>query len=44
MLDRMDVKLMRASLGESGWDVFSLDYIVNQPIHVVFSTEAMEQY
>lgn len=44
-LDRLDVSLSYANAGEIGWDVFSLDYAVTSPLHVVFSREkAMAVY
>ena len=32
------------SPGDSGWDVFSLDYHVDGPISTVFTSEVMLQY
>jgi len=36
-LDRLDVTLAVASLGEVGWDIFSFDYAITTPLHVVLS-------
>jgi len=41
---RLNVKLMGASEGEKGWDVFLLDYAISSPLHVVFSPTVMQQY
>lgn len=38
------VKLLSASDGEKGWDVFLLDYAISSPLHVVFSPAVMQQY
>jgi gamma-tubulin complex component 3 len=44
MLKRLDVRLLDISPGDSGWDVFSLDYHVDGPISTVFTPETMLQY
>ncbi|RKP25210.1 Spc98 family-domain-containing protein [Syncephalis pseudoplumigaleata] len=41
---RLDVKALEVSPGDSGWDVFSLEYTVEQPITTVFKRSAMNQY
>ncbi|KAI8049629.1 Spc98 family-domain-containing protein [Syncephalis plumigaleata] len=41
---RLDVKALEVSPGDSGWDVFSLEYTVEQPITTVFKRSAMDQY
>ncbi|KAI9592455.1 Spc98 family-domain-containing protein [Syncephalis fuscata] len=41
---RLDVKALEVSPGDSGWDVFSLEYTVEQPIKTVFKKSAMDQY
>lgn len=43
ILDRLDVRLLDIQPGDSGWDVFSLDYKVAGPIGTVFTPEAMNQ-
>jgi gamma-tubulin complex component 3 len=43
-LARLSVKLLTASGGEIGWDVFLLDYDISPPLHVVFSPAVMSQY
>ena len=37
ILTRLDVKLLEASQGDKGWDVFSLHYHVDGPIETVSS-------
>jgi gamma-tubulin complex component 3 len=41
ILGRLDVKLLEIQPGDSGWDVFSLDYKVTGPIGVVFTPDTM---
>jgi gamma-tubulin complex component 3 len=38
------VRLLEASPGDSGWEVFSLDYIVDAPLNAVVHLEAMSRY
>lgn len=38
ILNRLDVRLLEQSPGDTGWDVFSLDYHVDGPIGTVSST------
>lgn len=44
ILQRLDVRILELSPGDSGWDVFSLDYHVDGPISTVFTSEVMLQY
>jgi len=44
ILDRLDVRLLEIHAGETGWDVFSLDYKVTGPIGVVVTQDVMTQY
>lgn len=41
---RLDVKLLEASPGDTGWDVFTLDYKVESPLITIFTGEVMENY
>ncbi|KAF2358867.1 Gamma-tubulin complex component protein [Trinorchestia longiramus] len=43
-LRRLDVKLLQVAQGDTGWDVFSLDYHVDGPIGTVLTAECMQQY
>uniref|UniRef100_UPI00358EC143 gamma-tubulin complex component 3 isoform X2 n=1 Tax=Myxine glutinosa TaxID=7769 RepID=UPI00358EC143 len=44
VLRRVDVRLFEVSEGDTGWDVFSLEYHVNGPIATVFTEESMKLY
>ncbi|XP_062521244.1 gamma-tubulin complex component 3 homolog isoform X2 [Corticium candelabrum] len=44
ILKRLDVRLLELSPGDTGWDVFSLDYHVDGPISTVFTRETMLRY
>ncbi|XP_010884608.1 gamma-tubulin complex component 3 [Esox lucius] len=44
ILKRLDVRLLEVSPGDTGWDVFSLDYHVEGPIATVFTRECMNHY
>jgi gamma-tubulin complex component 3 len=43
-ISRLDVRLLEASSGESGWDIFTLDYHVDAPITTVITPLAMNAY
>lgn len=44
ILKRLDVRLLEVSPGDTGWDVFSLDYHVDGPIATLFTRECMGHY
>ncbi|XP_061548535.1 gamma-tubulin complex component 3 isoform X2 [Phycodurus eques] len=44
ILKRLDVRLLEVSPGDTGWDVFSLDYHVDGPLTTVFTRECMGHY
>lgn len=49
ILNRLDVRLLEVSPGDTGWDVFSLDYHVDGPIgtvsfHVFYVCEVLFVY
>ena len=44
ILKRLDCRLLEISPGDSGWDVFSLDYKVNGPISTVFTGDVILHY
>ncbi|XP_071839053.1 gamma-tubulin complex component 3 homolog isoform X2 [Apostichopus japonicus] len=44
ILDRLDVRLLELSPGDTGWDVFSLDYHVDGPISTVFTPQCKILY
>lgn len=42
ILGRLDVRLLEASSGDTGWDVFTLDYRVEPPLNTIFTGNVME--
>lgn len=44
VLDRLNVRLLKASDSDSGWDIFSLDYLTSNPINVLFTEDAINKY
>lgn len=44
ILKRLDVRLLEVSAGDTGWDVFSLEYHVSGHIRTVFTPECMIMY
>ena len=44
VLQRLDLKLLPANVGDDGWSVFSLDYSVSAPLDTLFTKSAMDQY
>ncbi|KAI9217075.1 Spc98 family-domain-containing protein [Blastocladiella britannica] len=44
VLRRLDVRLLASAPGDTGWDVFSLDYAVSSPINTVITAQAMSRY
>ena len=44
VLDRVGVRLLEASPGDTGWEVFSLDYAVDAPLDAVIHAGALSQY
>lgn len=44
VLQRLDVRLLEVSVGDTGWDVFSLDYHADGPIGTVFTPHCMNSY
>jgi gamma-tubulin complex component 3 len=43
-LQRLDVKLLDASAGDYGWDIFSLDYKTEAPLNTIFNPAVMKKY
>jgi len=43
-LGRLRVRLMPHGSGESGWDVFSLEYVVGPPLSTLLTEEALASY
>ncbi|KAJ3331503.1 hypothetical protein HDU76_003008 [Blyttiomyces sp. JEL0837] len=44
LIRRLDVRLLQITSGDTGWDVFALDYHVTSPINTILNTQAMHQY
>ncbi|KAH6580168.1 hypothetical protein BASA60_002985 [Batrachochytrium salamandrivorans] len=44
VLKRLDVRLLEATGGDTGWDVFTLDYHVDSPINTILTQQAMHTY
>eukprot|EP00118_Oscarella_pearsei_P015761 m.144765 g.144765 ORF g.144765 m.144765 type:complete len:863 (+) comp38407_c1_seq3:451-3039(+) len=44
ILQRLDVRVLELSPGDTGWDVFSLDYHVDGPIRTVFTNDTVLRY
>ncbi|EER06589.1 gamma-tubulin complex component, putative [Perkinsus marinus ATCC 50983] len=42
--NRLTARLEKSGLSDTGWEVFSLDYIATQPVSVILHEEAMERY
>lgn len=44
VLDRIGVRLLDAQSGDTGWEVFALDYAVDSPLNAVVHTDAISKY
>ncbi|KAL1920763.1 uncharacterized protein VTP21DRAFT_11398 [Calcarisporiella thermophila] len=44
ILKRIDVRELTVKEGDFGWDVFTLDYIVDRPINTIFTPDSIHQY
>ena len=44
VLDKITVRLLEPSPGDTGWEVFSLDYIVDAPLMALIHDEALATY
>ncbi|KAF7242288.1 hypothetical protein EG68_09112 [Paragonimus skrjabini miyazakii] len=44
ILQRLDVRLLDMSTGDTGWDVFSLDYHVDGPLATIFTDDCRLMY
>lgn len=44
LLSRLDIRLLEASQGDQGWEIFSLDYKVDAPINTIFNPAVMKNY
>ncbi|KAJ3416035.1 Integrator complex subunit 11 [Chytridiales sp. JEL 0842] len=41
---RLDVRLLEISPGDSGWDIFALDYHISGPLTTVLTSQVMHEY
>lgn len=41
IIKRLDVRLLEASSGDNGWDIFTLAYIVDPPLSTILTPIAM---
>eukprot|EP00842_Homolaphlyctis_polyrhiza_P005168 jgi/Hompol1/5652/HPOL_004606-RA len=44
ILKRLDVRLLEATSGDLGWDIFALDYLVDSPTNTILTPQAMHTY
>ena len=44
VLRRLDARVIETGQGETGWDVFTLDYRIDSPVDVVITSWANKQY
>lgn len=43
-LNRLDVKLLESNPGDNGWDIFSLDYHIDEPINTIMTPNIVLGY
>ncbi len=43
-LKRLNIKLMDSNTGDTGWDIFVLEYNVDSPLNVIFSKYLLKEY
>ncbi len=43
-LKKLNIKLNNASVGDIGWDIFCLEYKVDLPLSIIFSTKLLKDY
>ena len=43
-LKKLNIKLVNASVGDIGWDIFCLEYKVDLPLNVVFNNKLLKDY
>ena len=44
IMKRLDVRLMEASASDKGWDVFSLEYVIDSPLDAIIDDSASVNY
>ena len=43
-LKKLNIKLINASVGDVGWDIFCLEYKVDLPLNVIFNNKLLKDY
>ena len=43
-LKKLNIKLINASVGDVGWDIFCLEYKVDLPLNVIFNNNLLKDY
>ena len=43
-LKKLNIKLINASVGDIGWDIFCLEYKVDLPLNVIFNSKLLKDY
>ena len=43
-LQKLNIKLNSASVGDIGWDIFCLEYKVDLPLSIIFNTKLLKDY
>lgn len=43
-INRLNIKLLEPNLGDTGWDIFSLEYIIKIPLTVIFNKNLLLRY
>jgi len=43
-LNKLNIKLLDSKIGDTGWDIFLLEYIIEPPLNVIFTKKSLIQY
>lgn len=43
-IKRLNIKLLESNLGDTGWDIFNLEYIIDKPLTVIFTKNLILRY
>ena len=43
-LKKLNIKLLKANTGDTGWDIFTLEYNVSSPLTVIFTQPLLHEY
>lgn len=44
VLQRVNVRLLESSVGDTGWEIFSLDYTIDYPLNAIVHNQALSKY